>query len=91
LIASDSRPSYIPKLIVLEKSGGFFRHPEHISAYSDEKGVAQILHEGPEYFFIPDQQAAQNGAAVSVSVGWLQAGQSEGKRWLTILDINPDE
>jgi hypothetical protein len=72
-------PSYIPKLITLEKSGGLFRQSEHISAYSDEKGVAQVTHEGPEYFFILDQQAAQNGAVANVSVGWLQKGQSEGK------------
>jgi len=53
-------------------------HSEQTLASSDVKGVAQTLQEGPEYFFIPDQQAEQNGAVPKASVSSLHEGHSEG-------------
>ncbi len=61
----------------------------HVFASSEVKGVAQIRHEGPVYFFIPDQHDEQNGAVVKLSVSFPQLGHSEGKRTLMTFEIRP--
>ncbi len=65
-------------------------HVEQISAYSEEKGVAHILHYGPACSSILCQQLLQKGAVKSLSLGQPHTGQSEGKMWFMIFDINPE-
>jgi len=54
------------------------RHCPHTSPYSDEKGKAHILHDGPEYLCILDQQDAQIGEWWKISEILSQEGHFEG-------------
>jgi hypothetical protein len=47
--------------MTIEKGGGFFMHCPQTLEYSDENGIAHILHDGPVYLFILDQHEAQIG------------------------------
>jgi len=64
LMASAKVSLYKPYDITREYGGGLVRHPLQISAYSEDKGNAQTLHDGPSYLFIFDQQSKQNGASL---------------------------
>jgi hypothetical protein len=64
--------------MTLEKGGAFLRHCEHIFAYSEVKGIAHNLHDGPEYFFICAQHDEQIGEWENTSDAFSQDGHSEG-------------
>ncbi|OGW23900.1 MAG: hypothetical protein A2X59_11035 [Nitrospirae bacterium GWC2_42_7] len=64
--------------MAVENKGGFFIHAAHISECSDANGAEHIRHDGPEYFFMPDQHRLHKGAKAILSVELLHKGHFEG-------------
>jgi hypothetical protein len=53
-------------------------HCPQMLAYSDAKGIAHIMHDGPENLFICDQQELQTGAWLTTSGTFPHTGHREG-------------